>query len=144
MGVGLRRFGWCCFFPLPLTPPPPPPTSLPLSTCGALTEALSGKTEQSDNAASLPRTLSEPKREQREECATEKWQNKQKSRRQSAAKVGDPLNYAGEGWGGLSDEFHRCVSVCVFEEMDKEEVSVLCFFPAVPSTPGSPRRPAAL
>lgn len=58
------------------------------TSCAALTEALSGKTEQSDNAASLPRTLSEPKREQRGECATKKWQNKQKSRRQSAAKRG--------------------------------------------------------
>lgn len=47
-------------------PPPRSPFFLDLRrSSSALTEALSGETEQSDNAASLPRTPPEPKREQR-------------------------------------------------------------------------------
>lgn len=52
--------GWCS------PPPPRSPFFLDLRrSSSALTEALSGETEQSDNAASLPRTPPEPKREQR-------------------------------------------------------------------------------
>lgn len=81
----LARHSFFLFF---LYPPLSRPAPLLLRSSSALTEALSGETEQSDNAASLPRTRPEPKREQRWNARRKKWQNKQKNRRQSGAKRG--------------------------------------------------------